>query len=220
MITIYKYTSPSGKHYVGQTCKSTQRGRAERDGKGYQSCPLFWRAIQKYGWDNFQYEILEKVESREEANAREIYYIQLYKSNNPEFGYNTQAGGEQSGNFEYLQRLEGIKKMWEEGKTVGEIQKYYGLSQQTLCYEMQQLNIDGKERIKRSAGQYLAKLVYQYDLNLNLIATYNSTAEAERATGILNIRRSCAKNEEIERPKYKSGGYYWTYRELPGPKNS
>jgi hypothetical protein len=26
--------------------------------------------------------------------------------------------------------------MWEEGKTVGEIQKYYGLSQQTLCYEM------------------------------------------------------------------------------------
>ena len=26
-------------------------------------------------------EILEKVETRDEANAREIYYIQLYKSN-------------------------------------------------------------------------------------------------------------------------------------------
>ena len=220
MITIYKYTSPSGKYYIGQTCKTTQRGRAERDGKGYQSCPLFWRAIQKYGWDNFQYEILEKVESRDEANAREIYYIQLYKSNNPEYGYNTQAGGEQSGNYEYLQRLEGIKRMWEEGKTVGEIQKYYGLSQQTLCYEMQQLNIDGKERIKRSAGQYLAKPVYQYDLSLNLVAKYNSTAEAGRATGIFNIRRSCAKNEDLDKPKYKSGGYHWTYKELPGPKNS
>lgn len=220
MITIYKYTSPSGKHYIGQTCKTTQRGRAERDGKGYQSCPLFWRAIQKYGWDNFQYEILEKVESREEANAREIYYIQLYKSNNPEFGYNTQAGGEQSGNYEYLQRLEEMKKMWEAGCTVGEIGEKYGLSQATLSYELSQLGIDGKERIRRSAGQYLARGTYQYTLDLRLVATYNSTAEAERATGISNIRRSCAKNEGLDKPKYKSGGYYWTYKELPGPKKS
>ena len=46
--------------------------------------------------------VQDEIARREEANAREIYYIQLYKSNNPEFGYNTQAGGEQSGNYEYL----------------------------------------------------------------------------------------------------------------------
>jgi hypothetical protein len=84
---------------------------------------------------------------------------------------------------------------------------------------MSQLGIDGKERIKRSAGKYLAKQVFQYDLNFKLIATFVSTAEAERTTGIANIRRSCAKNEGLEKPKYKSGKYYWTYTAYPGPKN-
>ena len=66
------------------------------------------------------------------------------------------------------------------------------LNYATLSYELSQLGIDGKERIRRSAGQYLARGTYQYTLDLQLVATYNSTAEAERATGISNIRRSCA----------------------------
>lgn len=220
MITIYKYTSPSGKCYIGQTCKSTQAQRAGGMGFGYKNCTVFWRAIQKYGWDNFEYEVLEKVDTSEMANQREKYYIQLYQSNNPQFGYNIYEGGESSGNYEYIERLDEIKRMWEEGRTVGEIQQAFGLSQQTLSYEMSQLGIDGKERIKRSAGKYLAKQVFQYDLNFKLVAVFVSTAEAERATGIANIRRSCAKNEGLEKPKYKSGKYYWTYTAYPGPKNS
>ena len=109
--------------------------------------------------------------------------------------------------------------MWEEGKTVGEIAKTFGLSKTTATYELAQVGIDGKERIKRSAGQYLAKTVYQYSVNLELIAIYKSTAEAERETGISNIRRSCANNEKVDKPKYKSGGYYWTYHAYPGEKN-
>jgi hypothetical protein len=62
------------------------------------------------------------------ANQREKYYIQLYQSNNPQFGYNIYEGGESSGNYEYIERLDEIKRMWEEGCTVGEIQQAFGLS--------------------------------------------------------------------------------------------
>ena len=220
MITIYKYTSPSGKYYIGQTCKPTQAQRAGFQGSGYQYCTAFWRAIQKYGWDNFKYEELEKVDNVEEANNREIYYIKLYHSNNPQYGYNIYEGGNQSRDSEYSQRLSAIRQMWEDGKTVGEITKAFGLSKATATYELAQAGIDGKDRIKRSAGQYLAKTVYQYSIDLELIATYSSTAEAERITGIYNIRRSCANNEKVDKPKYKSGGYYWTYHAYPGEKIS
>lgn len=218
MITIYKYTSPSGKHYIGQTCKPTQAQRAGFQGSGYRHCPAFWRAIQKYGWDNFQYEELEKVQETEEANQREAYYIELYQSNNPQYGYNIYNGGGQVQNYEYTQRIKTIRTMWEEGRTVGEIAEAFGLAKATITYELAQAGIDGKERIRRSAGQYLAKTVYQYSTNLELIATYSSTAEAERSTGIYNIRRSCANNEKVDKPKYKSGGYYWTYHAYPGEK--
>lgn len=216
MITIYKYTSPSGKCYIGQTCKNTQAQRAGYEGSGYKPCKAFWRAIQKYGWNNFKYEILEQVESREEANEKEKYYISTYRSNQSQYGYNIYEGGDSSASEEYIGRLQQIKEMWEQGKTVGEIQSHFGLSQQTISYELAQLGIEGKDRIKRSAGQYLAKTVYQYSTNLELIATYKSTAEAERETGISNIRRSCANNEKVDKPKYKSGGYYWTYHTYPG----
>ena len=155
-----------------------------------------------------------------EANEKEIYYIKLYQSNNPQYGYNIQSGGNQNQDYEYTQRIIAIRKMWEEGKTVGEIMKIFGLTKGTATYELAQAGIDGKERIRRSAGQYLAKTVYQYSINLELIATYSSTAEAERATGIYNIRRSCANNEKVDKPKYKSGGYYWTYHVYPGEKFS
>jgi group I intron endonuclease len=217
MFMIYKYTSPSGKYYIGQTCK-TQAGRAGCDGYGYQNCPLFWRAIQKYGWKNFEYEVLEDGLTAEEANEKEQYYISYYQSNNPEYGYNIRGGGNEGGDYEYSKRLETIKQLWDEGKTTGEIAKELNLEAKTITYDMSRAGIDGKERIKRSAGQYLAKTVYQYSLDLQLIAIYGSTAEAERATGIYNIRRSCAQNETLSRPKYKSGGFYWTYQPYPGEK--
>ena len=210
MILIYKYTSPSNKCYIGQT-KKTLVQRAGWQGSQYERCTAFWRAIQKYGWDNFKSEILEAVETEDEANEKEKYYIELYKSNQSDYGYNIYSGGDVNNDYEYTQRLKDIKEMWDNGCTVGDIQKKYNLKQQTLSYELKQLGIDGKERISRSAGKYLARRTCQYDLDFNLIKVYESAGQAEKETGITNIRRSCKNNEGLEKPKYKSGNYYWVY---------
>lgn len=83
---IYCYTSPSGKKYIGQT-RTTLKHRAGANGKSYQGCSAFNNAIKKYGWENFQAEILEEV-PLDVIDETEINYILDYDTINPNFGYN------------------------------------------------------------------------------------------------------------------------------------
>ena len=93
MYLIYKYTnSVNGKVYIGQTSKTLEE-RAQANGRNYRECWRFYNAIQKYSWDTFTPEILETVNTVEEANVREQYYIALYRSTDPECGYNLDSGG-------------------------------------------------------------------------------------------------------------------------------
>lgn len=92
--TIYKYTNvANGKVYIGQTCKSLEE-RAQANGHNYYECRRFYVAIQKYLWSSFIPEVLEIVETVDEANEREIYYINLYKSTDERYGYNLAFGGD------------------------------------------------------------------------------------------------------------------------------
>lgn len=56
----------------------------------------FYRAIRKYGWENFSWEVIEdNIATEEELNEKEKYYIQKYDCfDNKEKGYNTTSGGE------------------------------------------------------------------------------------------------------------------------------
>lgn len=63
------------------------------NGHNYKGSTHFYNAIQKYGWENFKGEILENVNTVEEANEKEKYYISLYNSTNQDIGYNITSGG-------------------------------------------------------------------------------------------------------------------------------
>ena len=63
MYKIYKHTLTldcphKGWSYIGQTDNAEPNTRWQ-NGLGYKHCTVFWRAIQKYGWDNFSHEIIE-----------------------------------------------------------------------------------------------------------------------------------------------------------------
>lgn len=77
----------NGKMYIGQT-KSVQDRWVP---SGYYHCVKFYRAIQKYGWENFEHIILADNLTQEEANIQESYYIEKY--NTIETGYNLSGGG-------------------------------------------------------------------------------------------------------------------------------
>ena len=71
---LYVHISPSNKRYYGITSTSTvQRWN---NGKGYKT-QYFYRAIKKYGWENFKHEILFDNLTKDEACLLEQCYIAL-----------------------------------------------------------------------------------------------------------------------------------------------
>lgn len=89
---IYKHTNKiNNKIYIGQTCQKPEY--RWNHGEGYKNSPRFYSAIQCYGWDNFQHEILFQNLSAEKANQLEMELIKKYKSSEEKFGYNSDSGG-------------------------------------------------------------------------------------------------------------------------------
>lgn len=77
------------KRYIGITNNPERRWR--RDGYDYKDSPKFMNAIKKYGWDCFEHNILDVVNTKEEADKKEIFYISFF--NSVKNGYNIQSGG-------------------------------------------------------------------------------------------------------------------------------
>ena len=78
------------KVYIGLTNQRPQD--RWKNGNGYSN-QVFGRAIEKYGWDNFEHFILFENLSLEEANQQEQFLIQLFDSTNLNKGYNQTTGG-------------------------------------------------------------------------------------------------------------------------------
>ena len=89
---LYVHICPNGKRYYGITKKNPSR-RWE-NGHGYKKNQHFFRAIEKYGWDNIEHIILHDSLTEHEAKELEQYYIQWYDTANKEHGYNISLGGD------------------------------------------------------------------------------------------------------------------------------
>ena len=86
---IYKVTNKiNGKVYIGQ---SVDIGRRWREHMTAKDDIYFHKAIQKYGVENFEWEVIEQCK-KSELDEREIYWIEYYDSFNK--GYNCTRGGE------------------------------------------------------------------------------------------------------------------------------
>ena len=92
MYTVYCHTNKfNNKRYVGIT-KQEPKVRWQ-NGYGYRGNEYFFRAIQKYGWDNFDHEILYEGLEKEEAERIEMQLIKDWNLNDRKFGYNISHGG-------------------------------------------------------------------------------------------------------------------------------
>ena len=93
MYCVYKHYCPyTKKSYIGLTKFENNPNKRWANGKGYQENQPFYDDILKYGWDNFTHEILAKNLAQKEAYQLEAYYIKLYNSANPKYGYNRSNG--------------------------------------------------------------------------------------------------------------------------------
>lgn len=196
MITgiIYKYTSPSGKSYIGQTIKTIEQ-RAKYTGEGYKRCSVFYRAILKYGFENFSCEILKEIQSetkqelKQKLDSLEQKYIQQYNTIAP-FGYNIRSGGDDgyfskcsqvcatgSEHFNWRTDLneQELRQLYESGLTLKEISEQTGIAKETIKRHIQDMGILKEKRYNQP--------VVKLDKNGNILKRWKSVSEAERDEG-------------------------------------
>lgn len=128
MYTVYQFIFPNGKQYIGQT----SRPPAERwkEGTGYKT-QVVGKAIDKYGWENIQKNILATMLTSEQADNLEKYYIKLYNTLIEGNGYNISAGGK---GYTKQWDKQTVYKLWQQHLTVKEIAEqmqysYYQVNQ-------------------------------------------------------------------------------------------
>lgn len=214
---VYKHTSPSNKVYIGITqMKPEYRWN---HGKGYIKNQYFYRAIQKYGWENFEHEILFSGLTKKEACDKEVELITLYNSTNPELGYNVSSGGE-SGNLGLVMTEETRKKMSE--STKGERNPMFGKHHTLETREKIGKNRKypkGKDHpcyglpIPEYIIAPLLKPVIQLGSDGKFIAEYQSIREAERCTEVCNSEISLCCNGK----RQSAGGFIWVFKNQYNP---
>ena len=92
---IYMLISPSKKCYIGKTICLKNRFRQHRTPKKNTDGRAIYKALKKYGWDNFLKVIIEVFDddvSNEYIFERETYWIKYHGSLGPK-GYNCTKGG-------------------------------------------------------------------------------------------------------------------------------
>lgn len=92
---IYKSTNNiTGKIYIGQTTHTLdKRIKGHIKESKIESNRPFMLSINKYGEDNFTFEIIDTANNIDELNDKEIYWINFYNSVSPN-GYNLTGGGQ------------------------------------------------------------------------------------------------------------------------------
>lgn len=142
---IYCHTSPSKKSYIGQTTTSLQH--RYNNGNNYQSSPIFWKAIKKYGWDNFEHTVIEKIEKDDKdelikiLNEKEKEYIIKFNTLVPN-GYNIDFGGGQEKVTEAKKRQISSTFLRERTPTKEILEKLYVQENKTMAEVGEILNIN------------------------------------------------------------------------------
>lgn len=211
-VTVYKLTnSETGKCYIGAT--SQKLSSRFKQGKGYKKCSRMWDAIQQYGWETFSDEILA-ICNPQAAEIVEKYFIAKYKSNEPQYGYNLEAGGKHKGQVaeetrHKLQITSSYKRSEAWCIRNGEIHKGMKHSEaarkrmsksQKAFYRSE----SGREIAKARAAK-ISKPIAKLDESGKVIEVYCSIAEAAKSVGVATSGISrCCKGEQKQ-----SAGYKW-----------
>lgn len=230
-IGIYKWTNKlNGKSYIGQSANLINRKRNFVKFTQPYSGMLINRAREKYKNINYwEYEVLEYC-LEEELNEKEIYYINLYETNNPKTGYNLNEGGSE-GNHHTKETIERIintksKPIVQIDVESGEVIKVW----KSATEASKELNIHRRLISKcclgerKTTGGYIWKfcddndfnkqrqkkkytLIYQYDLDNEIINKWSSIEEASKNTNISYeaIYKCCSGRS------FTSGGYIWKF---------
>ena len=233
---IYKVTNQiNNKIYKGKTTLSLEKRKKSHLHARFHKQTYFYSALNKYGINNFIWEILEDNIDNLNLNKREQFWINYYQSNNNKYGYNMTAGGDNTDNLnrwriknpELMHRFakEGSKKMRtmlqenpeleskrKEKALIG-IKKYAITHKEKLKQHGINIYLSHKEQQDKQMEEF-HKQQSKKVICLNTKEIYPSMAEASRQTKISqgNISACCrGKRQSAGKHPVTKEKLYWEF---------
>ena len=170
---IYKITNLiNQKAYIGKTVGSIEKRWQEhkRDCKRFSDRPLY-RALNKYGIDNFKVELVEEVDIKD-LSEREIYWIGYYHTYTE--GYNATLGGDGKILYDYDLIAELIRNQY----STQEIIQMVGCCAEVVQLVARKNNLSIAKKLKDC--MHNKQPIEQYDKQGNYLRSFDSIREACR----------------------------------------
>lgn len=206
---VYKATNIfNNKVYIGITTNTLAHRKAihKRDSKSMNT--YFYRAINKYGFNAFKWEIIDTASSLEELMEKEVYWIAKYGSfNDKTKGYNSTSGG--GSNYEITDEERQARSKRAKGKN----NPMYGVESP----------MKGKkftEEHKRKISEALKNAYRPHVIGANNPASrrvlnvdtgeeFNTIKEARE-----KYPKACKISDVCRGVRKTAGGYRWRYLDL------
>ncbi len=207
MSYIYKIENKiNGMVYIGQTNKENPIKRFKehiRDSRKekLKHRPLY-KDFNKYGIENFSFEILEETEF---SDDREIYFIKLYNSTIN--GYNISLGGKGRKTINHSEKE--IIDFYIDNPCIKDCANFFGICTDSVSSILRRNNIEIKDTSYILKNKYSLKVVMIDKITGDEIRIFDSASEAEKMVG--NGKR-CGHISDVCKGKRKSAfGYLWKY---------
>lgn len=211
---VYLFTFPNGKHYCGFTGRDLKK-RFNGAGYGYQKCPLVWKAIQKYGWDNIEKTVIFDSDNKNAALNKERQTIKEMHLQDINFGYNIDQGGTPTGTADHL-TPEGRKSLSDKTKARWADPEYRARLVQKAkehppTKECREKGIAISAAVRRGKPANNCKAVYKLDLLTGeILETFSSLTLASIA--VMGEAAGCTNILKVCKGKRKSAyGFSWRF---------
>lgn len=228
---VYKFTNLSnGKVYIGETGDMKDRMYKYKYKRKTKEIHLISRALHKYGFEGFRYEVLESFPlgiSKEILLDREEFWIRFYNATDKTIGYNivhrgvNQTGIKRSPEVREKMRLSKIgfkhsdetkKKM--SASRMGEKNWNWGRKGELSANFGKKMPKEHLEKLRKRNSQpkpYAFKKVNQIDLKSGeIIKTWNSIGDA--AEGVRGNRKKYhGISHTLNGGQNQAFGFGWSY---------
>lgn len=207
---IYKIiNNVNQKIYIGKTARTIEERFKEHctdyKKRDLEKRPLY-RAMKKYGIENFSIELVEETDNPEE---REKYWIEYYGSFKN--GYNATIGGDGKPYIDY----DLVAATYKELKIQKAVAKKLNISEDTVSRVLKIkyiTSLNQSEAVRLSVG----KIVNQYDLQGNYLNSFPSTRAAAESLNKIASKSNgaCSHIADVCKGKRKTAyGYIWKFSE-------
>lgn len=195
MIGIYKITNKiNGKSYIGQSIHIEERWKEHIYNPSKSS--LIKLALQKYGINNFTFEVIEECDENE-LDEKEIYWIKYYDTYYN--GYNLTLGGSKGYKFD----IEKIYNEYKNTNSISQTAKNIGCSINTARRVLHEYGIT-------KFDCQIEKKVESIDpQTLLVVKQYDSIQDAADDMKVDRAAISYAVNGSHK----SAAGYFWKYQD-------